>query len=407
MKTILLLGASHDQIYAIKIAKSMGLHVVVVDQNPNSPGFAFADDYYVISTRDVPALKQFVTNFTQKKSKIDGVLVMGSDIPDVVSELSKSLGTFSPSLESSILATNKFKMKQQFQKNKIPIPWFTLITSYDELQQIIREKGFPLVIKPLDSSGSRGVFLLNETHDILQLYKQTSSISSSGNILVEEYLSGLQISTETLMYDGIGYTVGFADRNYEFLKKFSPHIIENGGTIPTKVDDKQKNCIEILVENAALSLGISHGIVKGDIVLTSNGPVIIELAARLSGGDFSESLIPLGTGVNFVKEAISLSLGDAPNLESLKPKWSKIVVNRYFFPSPGILERIDGISEVLSKSWVKKLDFWYSPGDMIPEIKSHGDRFGVFILVGDDYIDIEKKIAWVYSKINIIVKKEI
>ena len=407
MKTLLLLGAGQDQLFAIKTAKAMGLTVLAVDINPNAPGFELVDHHEIISTRNVSKIIKFVDNYISNGNNIDGVLVMGSDIPHVVSQIADHIGTFSIPINSANLATNKFKMKEQFKKSNIKIPWYSLISEFDELKKIIQKRNFPLVIKPLDNSGSRGVFLLKSDTDLLCIFKECLSFSSIKKILVEEFLPGLQISTETIMYQNKGYTVGFADRNYEMLEMFSPRIIENGGTIPSKLDDSTKKEIEDLVEKAALSLGISNGVVKGDVVLTPDGgPHMIEMAARLSGGDFSESLIPLGTGVNIVKAAIKISLSEELDPESLNLKHSQYVANRYFFVKPGILKQIDGIDVVSNKPWIKKLDFWYSIGDEITEIKSHADRFGVFVVIGDSLEDLNDKISWVYSTIKINIETQ-
>ena len=97
--------------------------------------------------------------------------------------------------------------------------------------------------------------------------------------LVESFLDGLQISTESLMYRGKASTPGFADRNYEFLDTYAPYIIENGGWVPSRVTPDQRARVEQVMEDAALALDITDGVVKGDVVWTGDGPVVIELAA--------------------------------------------------------------------------------------------------------------------------------
>ena len=158
------------------------------------------------------------------------------------------------------------------------------------------------------------------------------------------------------------------------------------------------------MEAAALALGITDGVVKGDVVLTEGGPVMIEMAARLSGGDFSESLIPLGCGVNVVEAAINLAIGRQPDLNKLQSKWQRGVVNRYFFPPPGRLVTIEGVDKVKTRPWLKKLEFWYEPGDIVPTVGSHADRFGVFIATGDSRQEAEERGEWVYRNIKIVTE---
>jgi len=400
-KTILLLGASADQLFAIRTAKKMGLRTLVVDMNPSSPGFMEADDYAVISTRDVPALIKFIDDYIAKGEDICGVLVMGSDIPQVVCALAEHIGTPHIPMEAAILSTHKFKMKRRFREFDIPIPWFSHVESVEQLKKNIIEKGYPLVLKPVDRSGARGVFYIQESSNLEALFVQSQNYSFSGEVMVEEFLSGLQISTESIMYKGKAYTPGFADRNYEKLEEYAPNIIENGAWVPSCLSTKEKKAVESLVEKAALALGVTNGVVKGDVVLTSEGPKMIEMATRLSGGDFSESLIPLGSGINIVEAAINIALGCEPDLDKLYPSFQKWVVNRYFFPPPGRLINVVGEKKVREQSWVKKLEFWYKPGDIIPPIKSHADRFGVFIVVGNSREEVENRASWVYENIKI------
>jgi len=400
--TILLLGGSADQLFAIRTAQAMGLRALVVDMNPDSPGFSIADDHAVISTRDVSALKSFVDTYRSNKGPINGVLVQGSDIPQIVCALAEHMGTPHIPLEAALISTHKFKMKCRFRECGVPIPWFSQVESANHLRTIIAERGFPLIIKPVDRSGARGVYYLDDGCDLDRLFADSKAQSYSGEVMVEEYLPGLQISTETIMHGGKAYTPGFADRNYEKLTVYAPNIIENGGWVPSCVSPEQRTAIERLVEQAGLALGVTDGVVKGDVVLTQDGPKMIEMATRLSGGDFSESLIPLGCGVNIVEAALNIAVGRRPDLTKLQPQFQKGVVNRYFFPEPGRLLRIEGENEVRSFPWVKKLEFWYRPGDIVPPVKSHADRFGVFIAIGETRAEAEARAEQVYKTIRIV-----
>lgn len=399
--TLLVLGASSDQIHLMKTAQAMGLRVLAVDMNPESKGFKVADDHSIISTRDVAALLVFLDRYRQDGHRIAGVTTMGSEIPDVVATLAQHLGTPGISLESARLATDKYAMKVRFRERGIPIPWFREILSAGDFKAALRERGHPLVIKPVDRSGSRGVFLVNEGCDLDGLFVRSKEFSYSGRVMVEEYLLGPQISTETIMYRGQGTTPGFADRNYELLPRFLPQIIENGGWMPTQLSQTERMEVESLVVRASLALGVTEGVTKGDVVVTPEGPKMIEMAARLSGGDFCESLVPLSTGVNYVEAAIKIAIGEEPDLESLKPRFERSVVNRYFFPGPGRLVAVEGLDEVSKRDWVKKLEFWYRVGDIVPPPLSHAHRFGVFVAVGRDRHEVDERADWVYRTIRI------
>ena len=116
------------------------------------------------------------------------------------------------------------------------------------------------------------------------------------------------------------------------LKKYFPHIIENGGDLPASISESQKIEINNIIKDAAHSLGVDKGVVKGDIVISKGKPVIIEMATRLSGGYFCSHEIPLSTGVDFVGNAIKIAMDEEINIKDLTPKFSKNISQRYIFP---------------------------------------------------------------------------
>lgn len=397
-KRLLVLGAGLDQLFMLRTAKEMGLATIAVDFNPEAPGFMLADDYAVVSTRDLPNLKAYLREFNSTH-RIDGVATMGSDIPHIVAEIADMLGTWHISHETAKLATNKFLMKEAFAAGGVRIPPYRLVDSAEAVYPALREWG-KLVIKPLSEAGSRGVSLIRSPSEIEAFFARAFAYAVDGKVLIEKFLEGPQISTESLIVDGAIYTPGYADRNYDVLERFLPQIMENGGFQPSSHLDARAAIDDMLLK-AARAIGLSHGVMKGDVVLTPDGPAIIEVAARLSGGDFCESLVPLGTGINYVRNVIRMALGEAVVLDELRPSISQHVANRYFFVPPGLFSRIDGVEQVIAQPWVKKFETWYSIGDRVPETTSHGQRFGVFVIVAPDRETAQARIEWVYETIQI------
>jgi biotin carboxylase len=161
---LLIVSGGVEALPGIQIAKNMGLHVVVSDMNPDAPGFAIADDRLVASTYDVQATVAAATRYHQQVRPINGVMCIASDVPLTVSSVADALGLPGIPVESAQLATDKFAMKQRFASDRVPIPWFSAVESADHLKALVAATGLPLVIKPVDSRGSRGVLrLLHET----------------------------------------------------------------------------------------------------------------------------------------------------------------------------------------------------------------------------------------------------
>lgn len=381
MKSLLFVGAGIEAIPGLCLAKKLGLFVIVSDANPAAPGVKYSDDFILSSTYDVESTVSKALQYHKTKHEINGVICMATDVPLTVAAVAEALNLPGISLASARLASNKLLMKRQFLLDQIPIPWFASVSSAHELTEYLSV--YPqLVLKPVDSRGARGVQLIDETTDLGKAIDYSLSFSPTNSLIVEEYICGPQVSTESIVVNGKCFTPGFSDRNYEFLDRFSPFFVENGGQLPCSLDQPTLTNISQLVANGARSLGITNGIVKGDLVLKDGKPHIIELAARLSGGYFCSHEIPLNCGVDLVLHAIQQSLGIPIDTDELIPKFSCPVAQRYWFPSPGKVTKIIDNSNLLPTSNIKLIDLRVQVGDTVSSIDNHPARAGLVITTG-------------------------
>ena len=362
----------------------MGLRLIIADGNNDAPGFAFADTRLVISTYDSQALGAAARMLHESGEPIHGVIAMCADVPVSAATVAAALRLPGLSLQSAHWVSDKLAMKHQLQACGIPIPRFESVTCAKDLLQVMDRLGLPFVIKPVDSRGARGVLLLDHPEQFEWAFHTAQKESPTGRVMVEEYLQGPQISTETLIDDGTCYTLGFSDRNYEWLEKTRPYIIENGGDAPTSLTDAQQRDVVDTVERAALALGIHRGVAKGDMVLTPEGAKVIEIAGRLSGGYFSTTQIPLFTGVPFIEMAIRLALGEHLPPEAVVPRQHQAVAIRYLDLPAGTLASLEGLDEAKSAPGVHMLKLFVGAGDTLTAVENHTQRAGFVITTGAD-----------------------
>lgn len=401
MKTLWIVSGGIEAVPGIQCAKNLGLYVVVSDMNPHAPGFAVADDTIIANTYDIDATVEKAREYHHKVRPVDGVICMAADVPVTVASVAAALGLPGISIETARLSSDKLAMKKCFAESAIPIPWFSPVESYDHLMSLIKQKGYPLVLKPVDSRGARGVLKLSSQVDLKWAFQHSLEFSPSGRVMVEEFLQGPQISTESFLVDDHAYTSGFTDRNYEFLELFSPYIIENGGQQPSVLTTQQQIAVSKTAEAAGKALGIKIGIAKGDMVLTEAGPKVIEIATRLSGGWFSTDQIPLATGVNFISVAIRLALGEKVPENDMIPRYQKGVAIRYFFPKPGKVVEIKNVEKFKNISWVHKLGFFIKPGEIVEPVTNHTKRAGFVITEGRDCNEAVSRAVEVTNTIQI------
>jgi biotin carboxylase len=373
-----------EAVPGIKRAKELGHYVVVSDGNSNAPGFQYADEAIVTSTYDIGGTVEEAIRYQRERRTIDGIICIAADVPLTVANAARELNLPGIPVKTAEIASDKIAMKDKFVEMGIPVPWYSPLESLKHLRAIVRDRKRQLVIKPVDSRGARGVLRISvSTPDLEWIYDFSLQFSPSKQLMVEEYLEGPQISTESILLDGMGYTPGFVDRNYEYLERFAPNIIENGGQQPSQLSAEEKYSVACLAEEAGKAIGVTNGVVKGDMVLTKEGPKVIEIATRLSGGWFSTDQIPLATGVDFVGCAIRLALGEKIDPSELVPRFQKGVAIRYFFPTPGVVKEIKNIEQFCNTSWIHKLHFFVKENDVVEAATNHTKRAGFVITVGD------------------------
>jgi biotin carboxylase len=266
------------------------------------------------------------------------------------------------------------------------------------------------VIKPADSRGARGVALLMKDADWPAYYQAAKDASPTGRVVIEEYLPGPQLSTESIIERGkVAYTA-VALRNYD-RPDLLPNIVENGCDAPWGVEDDfaMWPALSDLLVQACRALGWfqdSVGVVKGDLVISDGQLVILELAARLSGGFLCTHTIPLAYGFDLVEYAIRAALGeDFTDMRLwVDPAW-QFTSQRYVFPDPADIGKrvvsVPGLGQPTTevfpdwhiehptrKGYFKPLEGTrhltcaVRPGDVLRPVTDHGARLGQAIATG-------------------------
>lgn len=397
MKTLLLLGAGIEQIPAIECARRKNIRTVVFDKNPDACGKQFSDEFYPISTRDIDEMLSFLKKY---QKKIDGVITIASDIPHCVSAVAEFLHSKCISKQVADVCVDKLREKEVLKKSGVNVPDFTKIETVDNLRSFINKIGFPVVLKPVDNSGARGVLMITRDIDLNWAFNYSKGFSYSGILIAEKFLQGLQISTEGIMYRGKFYITGFADRNYSKIEETKPFIVEDGGDMPTSLGECEKKLINNEFEKATRALGINWGPSKGDMVFCNDGcAYAIEIAARLSGGNFCYDTVPLTTGVNIVDILIDMAVGNVVDTNKFIPTKNLADSQRYFFPKPGKIIRIDGLEKIKRMENIYKVDMWSKVGDVVPQAANHPSRVGYLIAVGQTR---EEAIYWAQKGIETV-----
>ncbi len=376
VKTLLIVGGGIEQVRAYELARELGLVVVGSDVDPSAPALRHAHHVLVASTRDAGATVAAARRFHKTVRRIDGVMTLANDVPLTVARVAAALGLPGNTVRTGEIASDKLLMKRVFEAAGVPVPPYRPVASPDEVREAIEAWGYPVVVKPVDGRGARGVLRLTPEVDVDWAFARAREISDRGEVLAEKFVPGLQLSTESMVYRGRCYTASWSERNYENLARFAPYIIEDGGVLPATLSPRMAAAVDDVVARAARAMGVTDGPVKGDIVLGPDGPVVIELAARLSGGYLCTDQIPLARGVDLVRQTIKVRLGEPLDPSDLAPEHRCYIGVRHFFPPPGRVTSVTGFEELLEEPWVVKAGLYTGPGDVVEPTSDHTKRAG-------------------------------
>jgi len=368
MKKVLIIGASILQLPAIRKAKELGYYVGVADYNPNAVGIAEADEYFNVSTIDVDGVVKVAQRF-----KPDGIMTLATDMPmRAVAKACEACGLPGISFDTAIRATDKGEMIKAFEANGVEHPWYYIVPSQPELESVIDKITYPCIMKPTDNAGSRGVVLCHSREDLEREYEYSHHESRGGAVIIEEYLQGPEFSIEVIVVDGEPHVLQITDK----LTTGAPHFVEMGHSQPTKQNEENREKIRDLAIRACKAVGINVGPAHVEMILTTNGPKMVELGARMGGDCITTHLVPLSTGIDMVGCTIKLACGEKIDIESKFNKGSAI---RYFDSHNGVIKSIDGIEEAEKIPGVQEISIVHGIGENIGEIGSSTDRVGFVI----------------------------
>ena len=221
-----------------------------------------------------------------------------------------------------------------------------------------------------------GCYVQIDSETVEKAYNYSKESSRSGDLMVEEYMEGPEVSVETLSVNGVCHVIQITDK----LTTDAPYFVEMGHSQPSGHTEEIKKQIAKVAIAANHAIGISNGPSHTEIKITKDGPKVVELGARLGGDNITTYLTPLSTGVDMVESCIRIALGETADLE---PKFHKASAIRYFRVEQGFIRDIRGLEEARKIPGVKQIYVVHGIGEKMNGIKSSGDRSGFVIAQAD------------------------
>ena len=404
-KAVLIFGVGPLQQSIINRAKKMGLYTVGIDPCEDATCRDDVDAFEVVGGQDYEGTCAVV-----EKYGIDAIVTAATDKPLVMmARIAEKHGFPFFSVATAQWSTDKFQMKQRFIAGGVPHARGILLNSED-LKRSLRSKSlenskekfsdrflidfeadkptqelhFPVIVKPRDNSGSRGVKLCRTKEELEQSMAEALEYSKLDSVLVEEFIDGPEYSIEGLHYDGKSEVIQFTEKKTtEF-----PYNVELGHIQPANISDENKQKIREIVAKIGKALKFENCPSHTELKINERGIFVIETSPRLGGDYITSTLTPLSTGVNVEDELLRIALGEKISPTPQSVQYSGV---RFFaFKEGTIIKHAPDVDFV--KNWPHVVDFSFTlkEGDKVNRITSSLNRYGQLILQAGNRDAIEE-----------------
>ena len=380
-RKIIILGAGIMQLPALRIARDEGLWTIAFDGNPDALGKDLCDEFHVIDISD----KEAVLEGARAVDAVGGIFTAGTDFSASVAYTAEHLGLPGIDHATAMRATDKFVMREALASDGVAVPRYCLVTSNADGDRDgesapdvsgVEALTPPLVIKPVDNMGARGVARVDEVSAAVEAVRSALPFSRTGRVIVEELIPGREYSLDAIIYRGHVRVCGVGDRHI----RFPPYFVEVGHTIPTELSEKKRGILEEAFKRAIRSIGIDNGAAKGDIFLverdSGSGPsaVVGEIAARLSGGYMSGWTYPYASGVESTRAAIRIAMGQTPDIP--EHDGDGHCAERAVLSIDGQVRSFEGLDEAHKAEFVKNVFILREPGTRVRFPRNNVEKAG-------------------------------
>lgn len=379
MKTILIVGAGVAQKEGILRARDMGYRVVATDGSPDAPGLDSADAFRVIDVKDIPAHLALAEEF-----QIDGVLSIATDVSlQTVLAVREKFNLPGLSREPLMVGLNKQLQRNMCRKNGIAQPKFRATTEPDEVESIAAEIGYPLVVKPVDNAGSRGVSLVESVSELNAATIEAFDNSVSGTILLEAFVQGKELTVEGFSVDGEHHILAVSEK----MKPEETPCVATELAYPAQLTSGERTAVELLMKGVYDAAGVDHSPTHAEVILTPNGPYFLEMGCRGGGFYVFTRVVEAASGYDIVGNWVRLAAGDP--IEPVVAR-DRGVILRFMIGKPGVLNSVRGLEAAAAIDGVDVGSF-FQVGEFVPEFSNDGSRTGWMIVKGEGLEDAKSK----------------
>ncbi|WP_129582124.1 ATP-grasp domain-containing protein [Clostridium niameyense] len=317
MRNIMILGASETQIPFIKIAKEKGYGVIITDIDKNAPGLKYGDVAINISGENKEKILEYARKFN-----IEGIITKTERLLATVAYVNEKLNLRGIRSKAARASIDKVFLRKCMRENGIDICKSYQVESLEDVKAISNKLSYPVVMKPIDGGGSRGVVRINSKNELEKNFDYCMTYSREKKLIIEDFIDGKACSVELITQNGHTHVIAVS----EGITSGSPYFVETQHLIPANFSINILKQIEDMCIKTLKAVEVDNAVSFFDMRITKNGPIVIEIAARFAGDYICTDLIKLATGIDMYESLINIVMGEEV---SHKNKFNKYAVVKF------------------------------------------------------------------------------
>jgi biotin carboxylase len=383
--TVLFVGAGRHQRRALERVKELGARVVAVDRNPHAPGLSMVHAGEVVEFGNVEAVAE-----VGRRHAVSGVMTFAADraVP-VVAAVAEALGLPGIGPETAHLMTNKIAMRRRLADAGVPQPRFAAVRHVREVRAAADAVGFPAVLKPADSAGQRGLFLVQSVDHVERHLHAALAQSTDEEAILESYHGGQEVNGLLVARGGEVAVVTLSDRRRPPGAGFGVALAH---VYPSTLFGDALEEVERVGRSTVHALGLRDGIAYPQVIFGDDGVArLIEVAARIPAGQM-DSVARYGVGVDLIEIGLLQALGQPVPDDLVEARVQQPMAISFLTAQPGPLPtgklvRVSGLEKVLAFPGVVEADLYFQEGETIRPVQVDGDRRGYVIALGSTNLE--------------------
>ena len=394
MKKIMVLAGGNDQCALIEELRRYfngDVEIILADMSDKVKAIAYADKFIQVSTMDRPAVLKVA-----KEEGIDYILTACGDQPlSTMAYISEQMGTPSYLTEQEVRdLTNKRFMKDKMVENGIPTAKHIYIDK--NWNGKMPEFKYPLVVKPVDSNGSKGVKKVFTLDELEVSLKEAFSYSISGDVIIEEFKSGEELSCDFYVENGIAKTLSItaSKKIKENEKSFT--IIQS--YYPAPVSYSEERVLEI-AQKIVDAWGLKDTPLLVQMIVNGDDYNVLEFSARMGGGS-KYHLIQVLSGVDIMKVYVEMVMGEKPHVEPSK-QWNNAIMS-YVYCKPGEYTALRGFDELKKNGDIYSYFTYRTAPSTIVKSDTSSDRVAGFLVVANSEEEALRKLQYANERLAVL-----